>query len=154
MGVSDSISKLRFISTASLERGLDGSDEAFAAYFFAIYHCSPDEPAGISKYREQLREAFPDNATRVGRYFVLDGQAAFLALSAYYTAMGNADTLSDELREYMRECVEMVTTKHRRSQSLPVPVNLFEGQLSHDPRLEFFVGMALDNRQIITPKGA
>ncbi len=152
MGVPESIGKLRFISTPSLERGLDGSEEAFAAYYFAIYHCTPDESAGITKYREQLRDRFPDKATPVGRYFVLSGEPAFLALSAYYKAMGEADTLSDELREYMRECLELVTTKHRRSQSLPVPVNLLEGQLSHDPRLEFFACLALDNRQIITPE--
>lgn len=152
MGAPDSISKLRFISTASLERGLDGSDEAFAAYYFAIYHCTPDEPSGISKYREQLRDKFPDNAVPVGRYFVLDGEPAFLALSAYYHAMSEAETLSDEFRDYMRDCLEQITTKHRRTQKLGI--NLLEGQLSHDPRLEFFACMALQNRQIIIPEGS
>jgi len=152
MGAPHSTGRLGFISTTSLERELDGSDEAFAAYYFAIYHCTPDEPAGISTYREQLRDTFPANIVKVGRYFVLDGEPAFLALSAYYHAMSNAETLDDEFREYMRECLQRVTTAHRQSQSLPVPINLLEGQLAHDPRLEFFACLALRNRQIITPE--
>lgn len=152
MDIPDSSSSLRFISTASLERGLDGSDEAFVAYFFAIYHCNPDEPAGINDYRNQLRTRFPEDVTPVGKYFVLGGESAFLALSGYYLGMIEADTLSDEFRNYMRECLEQVTTKHRRSQKLGV--NLLEGQLSHDPRLEFFARMALENRQIIIAEGS
>jgi hypothetical protein len=76
MGISESISQLRFISTKSLERGLDGSDEAFAAHYFAIYHCAPDEPAGINDYRNELRTRFPAKSTPVGKYFVLGGEPA------------------------------------------------------------------------------
>lgn len=151
MGPSEAISQLRFISTKSLERGLDGSDEAFAAYYFAIYHCTPDEPADINDYRNQLRTRFPEKSTPVGKYFVLGGEPAFLALSGYYLGMIEADTLSDEFRDYMRECLEQITTKHHRSQRLGI--DLLEGQLAHDPRLEFFACMALENRQIIISEG-
>lgn len=148
-----SIGNLRFISTKAMERRLDGSDERFAEYFFAIYHCSPDESAEINDYREQLRQQFPERATLVGKYFVLDGEPAFRALSAYYHAMQNATTLSDEFREYMGECLERVTEKHRKSQALLVPINLLEGQLAHDPRLEFLTCVAIENGQILTAEG-
>lgn len=144
-----SIGNLRFISTKAMERRLDGSDERFAEYFFAIYHCSPDEPAGINDYREQLRQQYPEQATPVGKYFVLSGEPAHLALSAYYHAMQNATSLGDEFREYMGECLERVTEKHRKSQSLPVPINLLEGQLAHDPRLEFLTCVAIENGQVL-----
>ena len=148
-----SIGNLRFISTKTMERRLDGSNERFAEYYFAIYNCSPDEPAGITDYREQLRQQFPEHVIPVGKYFVLDGEPAFLALSAYYHAMKNATTLSDEFREYMGECLERVTEKHRKSQALPVPVNLLEGQLAHDPRLEFLTCVAIQNGQVLTTEG-
>lgn len=144
-----SIGNLRFISTKTMEHRLDGSDERFAEYYFAIYHCSPDGPAGINEYREQLRQQFPENVTLVGRHFVLGGEPAYLALSAYYHSMMNATTLSSEFREYMSECLERITTKHRKSQSLPVPINLLEGQLAHDPRLEFLTCVAIENGQIL-----
>jgi hypothetical protein len=142
-----SIGNLRFISTKAMEHRLDGSDERFAEYFFAIYHCSPDEPAGINDYREQLRQQYPEQATPVGKYFVLSGEPAYLALSAYYRGMRNATSLSDEFREYMGECLERVTEKHRKSQALSI--NLLEGQLAHDPRLEFLTCVAIENGQIL-----
>lgn len=148
-----SIGNLRFISTKTMELRLDGSDKRFGEYYFAIYHCSPDESADINEYRKQLRQQFPENATPVGRYFVLGGEPAYLALSAYYRAMMNATTLSDEFREYMSECLERVATKHRKSQSLPVPINLLEGQLAHDPRLEFLTCVAIENGQILLSPG-
>jgi hypothetical protein len=142
-----SIGNLRFISTKAMERRLDGSDERFAEYFFAIYHCSPDEPAGINDYREQLRQQYPEQATPVGKYFVLSGKPAYRALSAYYRGMQNATSLSDEFREYMGECLERVTEEHRTSQALSI--NLLEGQLANDPRLEFLTCVAIENGQVL-----
>ncbi|WP_158301182.1 hypothetical protein [Janthinobacterium sp. BJB426] len=144
---STSNGNLRFSSITTLERSLDGTDERFAEYYFAIYHCSPDEPAEINDLRKQLRREYPTNAIPVGNYFVLDGEPAYLALVAYHQAMIDSTTLSEEFREYMSECLERITVRHRRSQSLSI--NLLEGQLSHDPRLEFLTCIAIGNGQIL-----
>jgi hypothetical protein len=62
---------LVFASTAAFERALDGTDEAFSRYYFALYHCTPTEDAGINERREDLRGQYPDKAIVVGRFFVL-----------------------------------------------------------------------------------
>ncbi|NYH20093.1 hypothetical protein [Paraburkholderia bryophila] len=146
---SKSIGDLRFMSTAAMERGLDGSEEYFANYFFAIYHCSPDEPAGINELREQLRQTHPTKVIQVGQRFVLSGQAAYVALASYYQALSACETLKDDSRVYARECLDRVTDVHHQSQSLPVPIDLTEGQLSQDPRLEFFTCVAISNGQVV-----
>ena len=148
-----SIGNLRFMSTAAMERGLEGSEERFAAYFFAIYRCSPDEPAGINERREQLRQEFPSKAIPVGQHFVLAGEAAYLALAAYYQALIICETLTDDFRAYARERLDAITTAHRNSQSLPVPIDLMEGQLSQDFRLEFLTCIAISNGQVVLGSG-
>ena len=145
-----SMGDLRFMSTAALERGLDGSEERFASYFFAIYHCSPDEPAGIHERREQLRQAFPTKVTPVGQRFMLAGEPAYLALAAYYQALIICETLTDDFRAYASERLDAITKAHRDSQSLPIPIDLTEGQLSQDFRLKFLTCIALSNGQIVS----
>lgn len=144
---------LRFISTKALEQAIDGSDESFNRYFFAVYHCGPDEQSGIRSLRHQLRAQSPSMATDIGRHFVLAGSAAYLALSAYHEACINADTLPTEFREYMRERLAAITERHNASQSLPVPIDLTEGQLSHDERLEFITCIAISNGQVVLSNG-
>lgn len=112
---ANSSGNLRFISTKALEAELDGSDSKFEDYFFAIYHCSYKEDSGIKARRLQLSLAYPNNVIKVGDFFVLDGEAAFLALSAYYQALINADTLSDEFRSYINEQHNAVTEKHKEA---------------------------------------
>lgn len=141
--------RLVFASTAALERALDGTDETFARYYFAVYHCSPTEAAGINERREQLRDQYPEKAAEVGRFFVLWGEPAYLALSAYYLALAGAETLSQEYRDYAERRRLDIDRKHLASQSLPQPVDLSEGQLSADPDLEFFASVALLNGQIV-----
>jgi hypothetical protein len=144
---------LRFISTKALELALDGSDESFKHYFFAIYGCGPDEESGIKSLRDQLRAQSPSMATDVGRHFVLAGSAAYHALSAFHVACINADTLPKEFREYLSERLAAITDRHNASQSLPVPIDLTEGQLSHDERLEFLTCIALSNGQVVPSTG-
>ena len=72
-----------------------------------------------------------------------------MALSAYYQALINTDTLSEEFRNYIEEQHHSLIEKHSKSQSLPVPINLTEGQLSYDSRLDFFTCLALNNGQVI-----
>src|ERR1019366_1680247 len=86
---SSSLGTLIFHSIAALERGLDGGEDRFAAYFFAIYQCRPDErnTGIINERREQLRKQFPDKAIPVGKRFVLQGEPAWIALAEYYQAL-------------------------------------------------------------------
>jgi hypothetical protein len=141
---------LRFYSTASLERGLDGSEETFERFFYSIYHCMPDEPSGVSERREALRKQYPDKAIKISeRRFVLVGVPAYQVLAAYYQALIGADTLSDDYRAYQKEHLELLQLKHHDSQSLSVPIDLTEGQLAHDERVQRYACIALRNRQII-----
>lgn len=93
---------LKYASVASLEKALDGSDEAYFRYYFALYHCRPDEQGGINELRRSLREQYPKNSVAVGRYFVLWGEPACQALRSYYYALSLAESLSDEFRAYAR----------------------------------------------------
>jgi len=142
-----------FASTASLERALDGTDKAFEQYYFSLYHCSPDESAGINQYREQLRLSHPEKAVSIGRHFVLWGHPAHHALTWYFEQLSNVTTLSDEFRAYAKHRLAEITSKHQKSQGLPVPIDLSEGQLSDDPTLTFYACLALDNQQIVSPSG-
>jgi hypothetical protein len=119
---------LIFHSVGAMERGLDGGEDRFADYYFAIYHCSPDEHADINEYREQLRTQFPDMVIPVGRRYILQGEPAWRALAAYYQAVAAAESLSEEFRAYAQERLQAITQVHRQSQSLPVPIHLTEGQ--------------------------
>jgi hypothetical protein len=143
-------SSLCFYSTAALERRLDGNEERFARYFYALYHCGLDErvPGGVVERREELRRQYPEKAIEVGSHFVLHGEAAYQALGGYYRALSMAATLSEPMRAYFGERLTAVTEAHRQSQSLPVPMDLTEGQLANDDRLEFLTCMALYNGQV------
>lgn len=137
-----------FFSTAAMERGLDGSEERFAEYFFALYQCSPDEPAGVNDRREQLRQEMPTKVLPVGKRFVLTGEAAYQALGGCYHGL-SLKALQDDVRGYAKERLEAITAAHRNSQSLPIPGDLTEGQLAHDRRLEFLTCVALRNDQVL-----
>jgi len=142
-------SRLQFASTAALERALDGTDEWYERYFFALYHCSPDEQAELNERRKEMRRAYPDKVTEVGRHFVLCGEPAFLVLSAYYQALVKAETLPEDFRNYAQRRHDTIVDIHRKSQRLPVPIDLTEGQLSNDTELYFFACLALSNGQIL-----
>ena len=74
-------SHFQFSSTIALERALDGTEAAFARYFFAIYHCMPDEAADLNARRDELRRQYPADAIAIGDRFVLTGRAARLILA-------------------------------------------------------------------------
>jgi hypothetical protein len=143
---------LGYLSTSALERGLDGSDKSFEEYFFALYHCSPDEPAEINDRRQQLRDQYPSKAIQVGRHFVLSGEAAFQALAAYYQGYVLCETLSDDFRAFSQRRLDAMIEAHRKSQSLPVPIDLTEGQLSEDRELGFLTCIAISNGQVVERK--
>ena len=151
---ASSLGNLRFVSTASLERGLDGSYETFYEYFFAIYHCSYAEDSGIKQRRLDLSKTYPKNVVEVGDYFVLTGEAAYQALSAYYYTITLTETLSEEYKGYMAMRLEEVTSAHKASQSLPIPVDLTEGQLANDKHMELLTCIAIGNGQIVVANDA
>jgi hypothetical protein len=141
--------RLSFASTKALEASLNGNEESYNRYYFALYQCSPDEHAGINSLREELKRKYPDRVIPVGRHFVLDGEAAFIALSSYYEALTSAETLSEDYRKYIADRLGEVKRIHISSQSLPVPINLTEGQLASDPQLEFLTCVALMRGQVV-----
>lgn len=141
------MSDLVFASTAALEKVLDGSDGTYTRYYFALYHCSPDEDTEINRYRLQLRKQCPDRSVSVGRHFVLWGEPAWRALHSYYHALSKADSLSEDFRAYAQRRIEAIEQKHRRSQLLQI--SLSEGQLSADETLDFYACLALMNGQIL-----
>jgi hypothetical protein len=139
---------LVFYSTAALERGLDGGDDRYSDYIFALYRCRPDELAGSNERREELRKAYPTKVLQTGSHFVLVGEAAYLSLSSHYQALAACETLSEDYRAYANERLSQITSLHRESQSLLVPVDLTEGQLSQDRRLELLTCLAISNGQV------
>jgi hypothetical protein len=140
---------LRFASIPALEMSLDGTEDTFAKYFFAIYHCSPDEESGVNDLRRALSAQFPEKCIPVGPRFVLIGFAACKVLTSYYQALSGTETLTDEFREYSRRRQTEIADAHEQSQSLPFPIDLTEGQLARDYEMEFLTCLALSNRQIV-----
>jgi hypothetical protein len=76
--------QLNFYSTKALEQGLDGTEESFHKFYWAVYHCSPLERSGVTERREELRRQFPEKAVIVGKRFILTGEAAYQAVGGYY----------------------------------------------------------------------
>jgi len=146
---ANGIGNLRFVCTKTLENELDGSENKFEDYFFALYGCSHKVNWGISELREQLAAKHPNNVIRVGNFFVLDGESAYIALSTYYKALIDASDISEDFCEYFKERLEEITSKHNKSQSLPIPINLTEGELSYDSRVEVFTSIALNYGQVV-----
>jgi len=146
---ANSDGNLRFVSTRFLESELDGSESTFEDYFFSIYRYSYKSNSDVKTLREQLCNEYPTNVIRVGDYFVLEGEAAYLSLSSYYKALINANHIGEEFREYYVERLAEITKKHNGSQSLPIPINLTEGQLSYDSRVELLTSIALNYGQVV-----
>jgi hypothetical protein len=138
---------IAFASTAELERALDGSDESFRAYYFALYHLYPEEECDFNRYRQRLCHAHPEQAVAIGRHHVLWGEPAFQVARSYYSALA-AQATPEEFREYAKRRLEAIMERHRASQSLPQPIDLSEGQLNADKELEFFAHLAIGNRQV------
>lgn len=143
--------KLVFASVSALEQALDGSEETYRRYFFALYHCSPDEDCALNERRKLVRAQYPEKVVEVGQRFVLVGEAAFQIVSAYFQGLAIQGS-PDEFREYAKRRHEVIVRMHRSSQSLSVPIDLTEGQLSSDSDLDFYACLELSNGQIF-PRG-
>jgi hypothetical protein len=53
------------------------------------------------------------------------------------------------MRAYWKERFDETIERNRASQSLPVPIDLTEGQLAHDSRMEFLTCIALLQGQVL-----
>jgi hypothetical protein len=137
-----------FASTTELERALDGSEQAFATYYFALYHVQPDEDCAFNRYRDSVRAASPKEAVPVGNRYVLWGESAFQVAKWYYSALTETAT-PESFREYASRRLDAISHKHLASRSLPSPIALSEGQLNADKELEFYALLALSNRQLL-----
>ena len=60
----------------------------------------------------------------------------------------------DDFRAYAGERLDQITIAYRTSQSLPFPVDLMEGQLSQDSRLEFLTCIAISNVKSLQGMGS
>lgn len=143
------MSKILFASTAALERALDGDEKDYERYYFALYHCLPDEDNPFNKRRSELIKQYPDKAVPVGRYYVLFGEPACELLRSYYHSLSLEESLPKEFRVYAENMWKQIEEKHRKSQSLPKPIDLSEGQLSEDSTLAFYASLAISNGQVI-----
>ena len=146
---ANSDGNLRFVSTRLLESELDGSESTFEDYFFSIYRHSYKDDSAVKTLREKLCNEYPSNVIRVGNYFVLEGEAAYISLSSYYKALINANHMGEDFREYYEERLAEITKRHNGSQSLRIPAKLTEGQLSYDSRVELLTSIALNYGQVV-----
>jgi len=143
------MSKISFASTAELERALDGNDRNYERYYFALYHCYPDEDNSLNQRRRELIEQYPEKAVVVGRYYVLFGEPACELLRSYYYSLSLEESLSDDFRAYAERMRARIEEQHRKSQSLMNPIDLSEGQLSEDTMLAFYARLAISNGQVL-----
>jgi hypothetical protein len=151
VGKSDSTPNLLFASIPALERALDGTDEAFERYYFALYHCPPDENNQFNAFRDRVSKSHPNDTVSVGTRYVLWGEAAFEVVSHYYSSLAEVAT-PDEFRTYAKRRLNEIVRIYQISRNFPEPIDISEGQLSADKELEFFACLALGNKQIVLRK--
>jgi hypothetical protein len=128
------IVEIIYTSPSILERTISTEDD-YRRLHFALYRCSPDDICGINERRKELSIKYPSKTIPCGRYFILIGVAAAEALSAFYYSMHLAETLPEYLRSYYLERFEKIQEMHQRSQSLPTPVDITEGQFGTDKKM-------------------
>ena len=142
---SDSYCGLEYMSPKEQEAELR-TEEDFIRYYYSLYRCLPNEKNDFNNRRNQIRIKYPELVIPFGNYFVLTGNAACEILSTYYYSLSLLEDYNDEEKNYYIERYETVKEKHRKSQSLEVPINLTEGQLGTDNKIEFYVKEAVINK--------
>ncbi len=142
---SDSYCGLEYMSPKEQEAELR-TEEDFKRYYYSLYRCLPNEKNDFNNRRNQIRIKYPELVILFGNYFVLTGNAACEVLSTYYYSLSLLEDYNDEEKNYYIERYETVKEKHRKSQSLDVPINLTEGQLGTDNNIEFYVKEAVINK--------
>ncbi len=138
-----------FYKSPSLLESSIFTEDDYRKFHFALYGCAPDEEGGINERRREISIKYPEKTVPCGRYFILTGVAAFEALSAFYYSIHLVETLPEDLRAYYLERFEQIKEMHQRSQSLPVPIDLTEGQFGTDKRMEIYVNEAIHFRLVV-----
>jgi len=125
---------LYYYSPKDLESSI-GDDEDYRRYFYSLYRCSPDEDNDFNRRRNEIADKYPELVVYVGDYFVLTGQAACEILSTYYYSLSIIDDYDRQTKDYYFGRYESVLSYHQRTQSLPFPIILTEGQLGTDSNI-------------------
>jgi len=144
-----------FLTPAQLEAEM-ASEQDYYGYYYSLYRCLPSDNNELNKRRDQIKERFPQLSINLpfNEFYVLEGVAAYEILSTFYYSL-HVDELHDittEERKYYLKRFEQVKTAHERSQNLPYPINLTEGQLGTDREMELYYSQMLLNRQLVIRK--
>ncbi len=81
-----------------------------------------------------------------GEYFILTGQAAYEIMSTYYYTLSLVTEFSEKEKNYYFDRFNSVKQMHEKSQSLPFPIDMTEGQLGTDENIEFYIKEAIINK--------
>jgi hypothetical protein len=125
------------------------TEEDYKRYFYSLYRCSPDEKSDFNYRRNAIKEKYPDLVISFGKYFSLQGVAAYEILSSFYYSLSLIEEYDQETQDYYFNRYEEVKDAHESSQSLPFPINLTEGQLGTDHKFNFYLKEMLVNRQLL-----
>jgi len=123
-----------YLSPKDLEASM-GDDEGYRRYFYSLYRCPPDEVNDFNRRRVSIAEKYPAFVIDVGDFFILTGQAACEILSTHYYSMSIIEDYDQKIKDYYFGRYEEVLSFHQRTQSLPIPINLTEGQLGTDSNI-------------------
>jgi hypothetical protein len=124
------------------------SNEDFNKYFFSLYRCMPNEECDLNTRRNKLRIKHPELVIPVGDNFVLTGQAACEILSAHYYSLSLVEDYEEDVKKYYFKRYETVKDVHNRAKSLPIPMDLTEGQLGTDRDFDFYIKEAIVNKML------
>jgi hypothetical protein len=138
---------LDYKSPKQLENEMNTYEE-FNHFYFNLYRCLPDEECEFNKRRQAIKEKYPDKVIQFGDYYVLNGVAAYEIISAFYYSLSLVEDYEEDVKKYYFKRYEQVKQAHKSAQSLPIPIDLTEGQLGTDSDIEFFVNEAIISRQI------
>jgi hypothetical protein len=138
---------LEYKSPKQLEAEMSSYEE-FAKFYFNLYRCLPDEDNEFNKRRHSIKEKYPDKVVILGEYYVLFGVAAYEILAAFYYSLFLIEGSDDVEKKYYFRRYERIKEAHNKSQSLPKPIDLSEGQLGTDEDISFFINEAIKSRQI------
>jgi len=142
---SDGYCGLEYKSPKEQESELNSKDD-FERYFYSLYRCTPSEQNDFNARRNQMRNKYPKLVIPFGAYFILTGQAAYEIMSTYYYTLSLVAEFSEKEKNYYFDRFNSVKQMHEKSQSLPFPIDMTEGQLGTDENIEFYIKEAIINK--------
>ena len=142
---SDGYCGLEYKSPKELESEIS-SDEDFYKFFYSLYRCLPNERNDFNNRRNQIRIKYPELVIPVGNNFILIGEAAYEILTAHFYSLSLIVECEEDVKKYYFKRYEQVKEIHKQSQSLPVKIDLTEGQMGTDKDFEFYIKQAVLNK--------